>query len=130
MAAEHELIGRLIGFGLHPQTISAATGIPLSEIAQVRVTAPTDDDLGSAARRLAWRAIGEAFDILDTGSPTAKASLIKSLLPALAKMVGREEASATDPSAVLEQLFAEMRGGVGVGLPTAVLAAVPLPEDH
>lgn len=52
-----------------------------------------DRELRVQVRKLAWAMIGEAYNILNNGTPQAKMALIQRLVPPMMRALGEEDQS-------------------------------------
>lgn len=123
-----DVAARMADAGMAPDTIANILDIPAITVRQALVThtrlTPEDAALASKTRTLISRCIDEAHFIIDTGSNADRISIVRSVLPIAARLMGKEEDTVTAGQKVFEELFAEMRVNTNV-----LDAETAIPED-
>lgn len=91
----------------------AARSTPVADLAAAVMEG--DDELKGRVRGFVNSCLDEAEQLLSYGTPQTKAGVIRTVMPALVKVLGEEKQG--DEMAVLrnevEQMFAEVRSGIG-----------------
>lgn len=139
--AEVELIKRLVLSGLDSRTVETLTGVPQSQVVQIlnvhfngKIRIPEDDELVEQARRLAKKVLSRAELLIDTAPLPTQLSLMKSIMPAIGRMVGTDQGSSfEDARSALASLLSSQRVDAAtvpdVPSPAHGLAALPLAID-
>lgn len=121
---QHAMIQRLLAAGYSPVALSLALRVDLDDVmalAPESARQETPDSLiEDGLRIIAWRTLEEASRILDEGTPALKMSLIKTFGSQMKDILGtRSTNPLEDLRASMDEIMAEMRGGVTLDEPDA-----------
>ena len=113
---EVEIITKLLQLGWDKKAIADTVGVSPQHVTNIlqirlngRVRTPEEEELASEARRLARKALQKAHTILDVGTQSMQMQIIKSILPAAARMIGNDSGSEDEARSALERVFGEQR---------------------
>lgn len=123
-----DVAARMVDAGLAPDTIANVLGVPAVTVRQALVThtrlTPEDAALATKTRTLISRCIDEAHLIIDYGSNADRISIVRSVLPIAARLMGKEEDTVTAGQEMFKALYDDMRVGANV-----IDAETGIPED-
>lgn len=108
-----EIVTRLADRGFHPDSIADTLGLPAIQVRQLLIQhhrLPLEDQaIVNKTRGLITRVIDEAYTVLDYGTQADKISIMKSILPLVSRLMGKEEDTSTEMKTVFEEMYAQMR---------------------
>lgn len=115
--AEVELVKRLVLSGLDSRTVESLTGVPQQQVIQIlnvhfngKIRIPEDDELIEQARRLAKKVLSRADLLIDTAPLPVQINLMKSIMPAIGRMIGNDAGSSFEEArAALATVLASQR---------------------
>lgn len=112
-----DLIRTLLERGIDPRTVESITNSTPAQVTHVlnvhfngKIRVPEDDELVAEARRLAKKVLNRAGLLMDTAPLLVQVSLMKSVMPAIGRLIGNDAGSSFEEAySALSSLLASQR---------------------